>query len=100
MTRMCALLAALVLAPVAASAADEEASVEFFYPLVTRRPVIERELELRFTHDRDRDGRRSEVALAVELPILPRWQVELEVPLVFTDPREGPAAGGPGDLEV
>ena len=89
-----------VLTPAAASAADEEASIEFFYPLVTRRPVIEREFELRFTHDKSRDGRRSEAAAAVELPVLPRWQVELEVPVVFTDPREGPSAGGPGDIEV
>jgi outer membrane putative beta-barrel porin/alpha-amylase len=102
MTRRRKLLAVtlFVLTPAAASAADEKASIEFFYPLVTRRPVIERELELRFTHDKSRDGRRSEAAAAVELPVLPRWQVELEVPVVFTDPREGPSAGGPGDVEV
>jgi hypothetical protein len=102
MTRPLRLLAFSVFAlvPVAASAADEEANIEFFYPLVTRRPVIERELELRFAHDKGHDGRRSEAAAAVELPVLPRWQIELEIPVVFTDPREGPAAGGPGDIEI
>ena len=102
MTRIWKLLGVIVFAlvPLAASAADEEANIEFFYPLLTRRPVIERELELRFTHDKGRDGRRGEAAAAVELPILPRWQVELEVPVVFTDPREGSSAGGPGDIEI
>ena len=53
--RRAALAVALVaLSPLAVRAADEEASIEFFYPLVTRRPVIERELELRFSHDKGR----------------------------------------------
>src|SRR2546430_3948603 len=99
--RRAALAVALVaLSPLAVRAADEEASIEFFYPLVPRRPVIERELELRFSHDKSCDGRRNEAVAAVELTILPRWQVELEVPAVFTDPREGPSAGGPADIEL
>ncbi len=97
-TALAVLLVALSPAPV--HGADEEATLEFFYPLVTRRPVIERELELRFAHDKTREGRRSEAAVALELPILPRWQVELEIPGVFTDPREGTSAGGVGDIEL
>jgi hypothetical protein len=93
-------VALVALSPLAVRAEDEEASIEFFYPLVTRRPVIERELELRFSHDKGRDGRRNEAVAGIEFPILPRWQVELEVPAVFTDPREGPSAGGPGDIEL
>ena len=85
---------------VPARAQNEEPDVDFFYPLVMRRPVIERELELRLLHEKGRDGRETDVAGAVELPILPRWQVELTVPLVFTDPREGAAQGGVGDLEL
>jgi hypothetical protein len=102
MLRRFTVLAVLLVAlsSAAVHAADEEASLEFFYPLVTRRPVIERELELRFAHDKAPVGRRSEAAVALELPILPRWQVELEIPVVFTDPRESASAGGVGDIEL
>jgi hypothetical protein len=98
-----AALAALVLlaaVPAAVFAQDEEPNIEFPYPLVTRRPVIERELEIRVKHEKGRDGRESELAAAVELPLLPRWQIELEVPLVFTEPRDAPAMAGVGDVEI
>jgi hypothetical protein len=84
----------------AAWAADEEPTIEFFYPLVTRRPVVERELEFRFNHEKGREGRVSEFSAAVEFPILPRWQVEIEVPAIFTDPKAEPGQIGVGDLEI
>src|SRR3989440_5310526 len=90
MARIRGALTALILAlsPVIAFGADDEPSLEFFYPLVTRRPVIERELELRGRHDKGHEGRRSELAAA------------LEVPAIFIDSREGKGAAGPGDVEV
>src|SRR5947209_19895085 len=81
-------------------AQDSIQNVAFFYPLRTRRPVIERELEVRVAHAKGRDGRTTEAAAALELPILPRWQVEIEVPLVFQDPKDGEAQGGVGDLSA
>src|SRR2546427_4487743 len=81
-------------------AKDGIQTVPSFYPLRTRRPVIERELEVRVEHAKGRDGRTTEAAAALELPILPRWQVEIEVPLVFQDPKDGEAQGGVGDLSV
>jgi hypothetical protein len=90
----------VVLAVRPAHAQDGIQNVAFFYPLRTRRPVIERELEIRVEHAKTADGRVTEAAAAVELPILPRWQVELEVPLIFREPREGAAQGGVGDLRV
>jgi hypothetical protein len=86
--------------PVANAFAEDDQAIAFFYPLRTRRPVIEREFELRTEHEKSRDGRTTTVAAAVELPILPRWQVEIEVPLIFVDPSEGPLVGGVGDIEV
>ena len=83
-----------------ACAQDGYQNVSFFYPLRTRRPVIERELELSVEHAKTSEGRTTEAALAVELPILPRWQVELEVPLIFNDPHDGPAQGGLGDVSL
>ena len=90
----------VVLAVRPAHAQDGIQNVAFFYPLRTRRPVIERELEVRVEHAKTADGRTTEAAAAVELPILPRWQVEVEVPLIFQEPREGAAQGGVGDLRV
>src|SRR3989441_509180 len=93
-----ALSVVLVVRP--ARAQDGIQNVAFFYPLRTRRPVKERELEVRVEHAKTADGRATEAAAAVELPILPRWQVEVEVPLIFREPREGAAQGGVGDLRV
>jgi len=94
-------LAALVLLlSVAAPAYGQDQTIAYFYPLRTRRPVIERELELRVQHDKGPEGRTTEVAGAIEWPILPRWQLEIEMPLVFRDPRDGAAMGGAGDLEI
>jgi hypothetical protein len=81
-------------------AQDEEPTLEFFYPLVTRRPVIERELEWRVTHTKAHGGRATEAVLAIEWPVLPRWQLELEIPGLLTDPREGPTTAGLGDLTL
>ncbi len=83
-----------------ALAADDDVNLEFFYPLVTGRPVIERELELKLRHEKGDEGRETDLALALEWPVLPRWQVELEVPFVFQDPRDAASAAGPGDLVI
>jgi hypothetical protein len=83
-----------------AHAQDSFQNVSFFYPLRTRRPVIEREIEFTVEHNKGAEGRTTEAAAAIEFPIMPRWQVELEVPLVFIDPREGSAQGGVGDLSL
>jgi hypothetical protein len=91
----------MLLAAVPARAQDTGIqNVAFFYPLRTRRPLIEREVEVRVEHEKGPDGRTTEAAAALELPILPRWQVELEVPLVFDDPREGTTQGGIGDVTL
>ena len=100
MRGLCALVATSLLLPATAAVAQEEPDIEFFYPVVTRRPVIERELELRVKHEKGRDGRETEMAAAIELPLLPRWQIELEVPVVITDPRDGTSAAGFGDLAI
>ena len=96
------LLASLLLRPAtpALAADEEEANIEFFYPVVTRRPVVERELEFSVEHEKGREGRATELAAALEWPILPRWQLEVEFPLVIQDPTAGPTVGGPGDITI
>jgi hypothetical protein len=90
----------LLAAPALAAAQDEEANIEFFYSLVTKRPVIEREIEFGFSHEKGDEGRETEMSLGIEFPIMPWWQLEVEVPVVIADPREGTMQAGFGDLEV
>lgn len=91
----------LVASAMPAFAADDDfTALSFFYPLVTRRPVIERELELKVRHEKSRERRLTQTTAAVEWPVLPRWQVELEVPVIFHDPREAASTAGLGDLRL
>lgn len=96
------LCASLLFLPTATViAADyEEPDIEFFYPVVTRRPVVERELEFKLEYEKGPDGRQAELAAALEWVILPRWQVEIEFPVIILDPNEGPTIGGLGDIEI
>jgi hypothetical protein len=95
------LVALMLLVPVNAALADEaDPNLEFFYPLVIGRPVIERELELKVAHVKSHEGHQTTVVGAIEWPLLPRWQIELEVPIVLSDPRNGGFAGGAGDLKI
>jgi outer membrane putative beta-barrel porin/alpha-amylase len=94
------LLAASLLAAPVLTAAEEEPDIEFFYPVVTRRPVIERELEFKVTHEKGQDGRRTDITGGLEYAILPWWQIEIEVPFVINDPRDESAAAGFGDVEL
>jgi hypothetical protein len=83
-----------------AAPASAEATLESFFPIVTRRPVIEYEVELRATHAKPRDARDTTASLAIETPLLPRWGVSLSVPMVFIDPATAPSAAGIGDVEL
>ena len=94
------IVALATLAPLPARAADDVPGISFFYPLKTRRPVIERELEFTVDHEKGEGGRVTEARAAIEFPILPRWQVELEVPFVFLQERDRTAQAGPGDIEI
>ena len=62
--------------------------------------MIERELELTVDHDKGESGRVTETAAALEWAILPRWQVEVKVPLVFLDEKDRTSQGGFGDIEI
>ena len=96
------LLTGLLFLPVSRAIAQdyEEPDIEFFYPVVTRRPVVERELEFSLEYEKSTEGREVELAAALEWVILPRWQVEIEFPLVIPDPHEGSTEAGLGDIEL
>jgi hypothetical protein len=90
----------LVLRTGVAAPVDAGEPLEAFFPLVARRPVIEREIEIRGVHEASRDGRETVTSMAIEGPILPRWGVSLTMPLAFGDPRAGASTAGAGDLEL
>jgi hypothetical protein len=92
------LLVCCAVAP--AYAQYDEPDITFFYPLVTRRPIIERELEFKLTHTKGLGERETETALAIEWSILPRLQFEVEVPFTFRDPDEGKVVAGFSDVDL
>src|SRR5256712_3620325 len=77
-----------------------EPNISFFSPLLTRRPIIERELEFGLTHTKGPDARETEATMALEMAILPRLQFEIEVPFLLLNPDEGKAVAGFGDIEL
>ena len=77
-----------------------EPNISFFYPLLTRRPIIERELEFGLTHTKGPDARETEATMALEVAILPRLQFEIEVPFLLLNLDEGKAVAGFGDIEL
>jgi len=93
-------VAAGLAAPVVWAQGTDDVYGEFVYPLVTRRPFLDREFELRVDHEKGPAGRVTEVRGSLEIPVLPRWRVGLEIPLVFTDPRDQRSMGGVGDLTL
>lgn len=93
----------LLLLPLVAAAPrahGQEAGLDAFFPLVTRRPVVEREVELGARHQRGAAGRETAATLSLDWIPLTRWQVSLSVPAVFTDPGDRAPAGGVGDLQL
>ena len=97
---LCAVALASLLLPAGLAVAQEEPNLEFFYPVVTRRPVIERELELRTKYETSGGDRGIETFGSIEYPVLPWWQIDLEIPVVVNDPAEGPSMAGFGDIEL
>jgi len=95
------LLPAALLAPSGpALAQDVDPTLEFFYPVVTRRPVIERELEFKMKAAKSEGGSEYSFIGALEYPILPWWQIELEVPIVSSQPTDSSSQTGVGDLTL
>jgi len=92
------LVAVLLFLPVGQAFA--QSAVDFFHPLVTRRAIIEREIEVQPRREEGRAGRETVWPFTVDLPLLPHWQVELEIPVIFTEPSSGASAGGLGDIRL
>jgi len=77
-----------------------EPNITFFYPLVTWRPIVERELEFKLDYTKGLEEREIEATAALEFPILLRLQFEIEVPFIVLNPDEGKVVAGFGDIEL
>src|SRR5260370_32447493 len=89
---LCGLLA--LARPLAATAQDR---IDFFHPVILRRPVIENAAELEVHHDGRRSGNDPLTFLTIDLPIRSWWQFELTGPAIFHGPNTGPSTAGIGD---
>ena len=88
---------------VSASAADEkkeEQYVEFIYPLVTRRPIVENEAACKIKHLRHHEGQETEFSAEGGFRILPFWEAVVEVPAVVIHDRGEGTRGGLGDIGI
>jgi hypothetical protein len=87
------------LAPRARAQEVEQPDVAFFDPLVTRKPNLEREMEVTAAYEKGREG--QEVEVEAELAWRSgRLEVSLEAPFVFLFPKESPDVAGFGDLTL
>src|SRR2546428_10146215 len=93
-TRIVVVVVALLAPSIAWADAAYDASDEFVYPLVTRRPFLDREFELRVDHEKGPAGRVTELRGSLEIPVLPRSRRGRGLPPALTDPaRRSPRRG-------
>src|SRR4051812_23468892 len=98
-----ALFVGLLLASTVPAIAAEEKKddyVEFIYPLVTRRPIVENEAEFKIKHLRNKEGQETEFVAEGGIRILPFWEVVAEVPAVVVHDRGAGTRGGLGDIGI
>lgn len=91
-------VAAWILLDCGFTLADE--AIDFAHTLLLRRPVMEQELETQIRYQDRRDGREIGANVALDLTPLPRWQIELALPFLYTEPKDAPSAAGVGDLAL
>lgn len=98
------LIASLIVFGWSSVAAAEEKKgenyVEFVYPMVTRRPIVENEAEFKIRHLRDKDGQETEFVAEGGFRILPFWEAVVEIPAVVIHERGEGTRGGLGDIGI
>src|SRR5260370_15972212 len=80
--------------------ASAEEPVDYTHTLLLRRPLMEQELETQVGYRSGTGGREADTTIFLDVRLLPRWQIELAVPLLYIDPSPAPAAAGIGDLAL
>src|SRR6059058_551194 len=92
-------VAAGLAAPVVCAQGTDDVYGEFVYPLVTRRPFLDREFELRVDHEKGPAGRVTELRGSLEIPVLPRWQVAAGFEIRLPTGSERRGLGGEAAIE-
>jgi Putative MetA-pathway of phenol degradation len=80
------------------AAAAEEPVVDYTHTLLVRRPLMEQEVETQVGYRSGSRGREADATIALDVRLLPRWQIELAAPLLYLDPPSAPDEAGMGDL--
>lgn len=93
-----ALAVALVI--ILSGAAAAQAPLDFAHTLLVKRPLMEREVESQVSFRSGSSGRETVGTVALDLPLLPRWQIELALPVLSVQPTDAPSATGIGDLAL
>jgi hypothetical protein len=96
-----ALAVAVTAVPPRARAQDvEEPDVQVFDPLVTRKPMPERELEVSASYEKGREGRELETEVELSWRFGRAFSISLEVPVVYLSPPDAPDVVGIGDIAL
>ena len=74
--------------------------LDFFHTLLMRRAVIEREVEAQIGRAEGGGQHEASIDLTIDYPPLPRWQLELTIPLSWVDPADGSSTAGIDDSVV
>jgi hypothetical protein len=82
------------------AAAAEEPAVDYTHTLLVRRPLMEQEVETQVGYRSGSRGREADAAIALDVRLLPRWQIELTVPVLYFERSGAPAEAGVGDLAL
>jgi hypothetical protein len=82
------------------SPAYAEDPVDYIHTLLLRRPLMEQEIEMQFGYRAGVGGKEADITVAVDVRLLPRWQIELAFPLFYVDPPGATSAAGVGDVVV
>src|SRR5260370_19663921 len=78
--------------------ASAEAPVDYTHTLLLRRPLMEQEVETQVGYRSGTGGREADATIGLDVRLLPRWQIELAVPLLYIDPSRAPDEAGIGGL--
>lgn len=70
----------------------------FFDAVVSITPGISREVDVLFDHIRSSEGQLTQLSVRLQYPLLPWFQVALEVPVILQNPSVGATTADGGDI--
>ncbi len=80
--------------------AHAEEPVDYTHTLLLRRPLMEQEVEMQVGYRSGPLGKEADATVTVDLRLLPRWQIEMVLPLFYLAAPNSPSAAGVGDVVI